>query len=121
MKDQYQAAYPHYTFNVWSSGEGSLTSWQGHDLGIECGFPGAEDTQADCVALSIAVKHLTTEAELYGASVDWGEGSAPDIDIELIWDSVPFTDESLEEIEGKFNLLEEVFQKAVEAWENQNR
>ena len=120
LQDKCKAKYPNYSFGIRSSGVGSLTTMQGHELWIECGFPNAKDIQADNVALSVGVKHLTTKAELYDASVTWGAGTAPDIDIDLFENSVPFTDESLKELESKFDLLEEVFQKAVDSWKNMN-
>ena len=61
--------YPAYNFKVWSSGVGSKTEYQGHNLGLECFLPDATDDEADNFALLIGAMYLTTEPMICEAPV----------------------------------------------------
>jgi len=50
--------YPALKFQLWSYPVGSLTTYQGHSLGIECIFPRIRVDIFDHIALSIDVCHL---------------------------------------------------------------
>jgi len=52
--------HPSFKFQVFSSSVGGATAYQGHNLGLECMFPDAGDHEADCVAASVRVMHLTS-------------------------------------------------------------
>jgi hypothetical protein len=63
--------YPEFSFETWSSSVGGATSYQGHDIGIECVFPDARPDEANCVAAQVGVWHITTNPELNSYCVTW--------------------------------------------------
>src|SRR5436309_1898920 len=65
------AQFPRVKATTWSSPVGSLTDYQGHDLGIDCFLTDANSDESDNLVLSIGVRHLTT-TPLIDASVCWG-------------------------------------------------
>src|SRR5439155_2697312 len=50
--DEISRQFPRVKATTWSSPVGSLTDYQGHDLGIDCLFMDATPDQTDNVALS---------------------------------------------------------------------
>ncbi|MFD0724563.1 hypothetical protein ACFQ0E_03015 [Lysobacter brunescens] len=112
-KEMLEREFPSFHFNVWSSSTGGLTSYQGHDVGLECLFPGTPDELADNVAIIIGVKHLTTAPLLCDASVGWGHGSAPGIHIDLLPNPVAFSTAELNAVSARFGLLISVFRSAL--------
>jgi hypothetical protein len=108
--------YPQYKFQLWSASTGGATEYQGHDLGVECSFPDAEDHEADCVAAYVGVKHLTTEPLLCEACVEWGKGDHPDVRCELLESPLPATEAALQRIQGMIPGLIAVFRQALHAW-----
>src|SRR5688572_18436967 len=85
------ARYPAFRFNVGSSPVGSLTSYQGHNVWLECLFPDAADNESDNVALIIDVMHLTTEPLICDASVTWSSGHSPAASVDLLDSPVALT------------------------------
>ena len=107
--NQLQSEFPDARITTWSLPNGSATSLQGHDLGIDCVFPDAPDNESDNVALLIGVMHLTTEPKICDAGVGWGSPA----DIELIESPVPYSEMALNEIEAKLPLLYEALTSAL--------
>jgi len=68
------ARFRHLIFTVYSSPVGTLTTFKGHGIGIECLFPDKPADRSDNVALSIDVCHLD-RTPLRGADVCWGHPS----------------------------------------------
>ena len=110
------AHYPAFEFNVWSSSTGGLTSYQGHDIGLECIFPNATEYEANCVALTVGAMHLTTDPKLCQASVGWGSGHAPDVTLELLESPVALTSASLQDVANRIPELVSTFERALAAW-----
>ena len=108
--------FPQYKLHVWSSSVGGATEYQGHNLGVECLFPDAADHEADCVAAYATVKHLTTEPLLCEACVAWGQGERPNVECELLQNSLPATQEALLSIGSMVPHLINVFRQALQAW-----
>ena len=108
--------YPGFIFNVWSSSVGSATTYQGHNLGLECIFPDAADHEADCVAACVGVKHLTTEPMLSEVEVEWGSGNHPEVGLELLERAVPLTREALHDVAARLPEFFVVFRTALQAW-----
>lgn len=115
-REQSAQLFPDHSFKVWSSSVGGATIYQGHDVGLEALLSDAHPDQANTVALSIGVMHLTTEPMIADAGVAWGAGDSPDVAADLIPEPIPFTSEALASIEREFPKLLEVFQQAVAAW-----
>ena len=113
--------YPAYKFNVWSSAVGSMTDYQGHNLGLECLLPDATDDEADNFALLIGAMHLTTEPMICEACVEWSQGGHPDIRIELLSEPLPFSSEAIDQIVLQLPELLLVFRKALQAWKIRSR
>ena len=119
-RDDFAARYPQHRFNVWSSSVGGRTDYQGHNLGIEALFSGTRAAQADCVALSIGIKHITSSPEISEACVTWGAGSSPEIDSDLLDEPIPLNEENLDLVESNFPKLLQVFDSAVAAYRSEN-
>lgn len=60
LASEMRERYPELSFNVWSTAVGTLTEYQGHDVGIECCFQRSSRDVADNVALTINLCHLTS-------------------------------------------------------------
>lgn len=73
--DQLRAAHPDCSICVRSSPIGSGTSFQAHELTIECILPNIPRDGADNVALTITFSHLDRDARL-SADVYWGNPAA---------------------------------------------
>jgi len=97
---------------VWSSPVGSLTDYQGHDLGIDCLLTAAGPDQPDNVALIIGVRHLTTTPLIDRAGVGWGDPSVR-VEAELFPEPMEVTTEALQEIETRLPLLYDALKRAV--------
>jgi hypothetical protein len=113
---QLTSAFPNFKFHVWSSSVGGATEYQGHSVGLECVFPDATDEEADCVGMSVAVWHITTQPELLQASVDWGAGGHPDIWIELLENPVNFTQAAMAQVASQFPEMVSAFKQPLIAW-----
>lgn len=59
---------------VYSQDVGSLTEYQGHQILIDCLLTDAPDDQPDNVALSVSLRHITTNPKI-DADVCWGNPS----------------------------------------------
>jgi hypothetical protein len=116
LKDLLSVQYPAYSFHIWSSATGSLTSYQGHDLGIECVFPEAKPQESNCVAASIGVWHLTTSPEICDFGVGWCAGASPEVSGDLLERPLPYSRENAEALAERFPELEDLFLSAVTAW-----
>src|SRR5216683_445363 len=96
VAEEISKQFPRVRATVWSSPVGSLTHYQGHDLGIACLLSDARPDQTDNVALIIGVRHLTTTPLIDKAAVGWGAPSAH-VEAELFPDSMEVTAETLQE------------------------
>lgn len=108
--------YPNYKLSTGSSSAGGLTSYQGHNVWLECVFPDAADHEADSLALMVGAKHITTEPQLCEASVEWGSGHHPAISVELLAEPVAFSEQALQRVSVRLPELLAVFRKAIQAW-----
>ena len=106
--------FPGIRITTWSSPTGSATSYQGHDLGIDCLFPDAPSDQSDNVALYIGVMHLTTEPKLCDATVCWGAGAGEGCHGTDLFDSrIPYSAAALDQVEAGLPLLYEALASAL--------
>lgn len=112
--------HPSFKFQVFSSSVGGATAYQGHNLGLECMFPDAGDHEADCVAASVRVMHLTTEPMLSEVGVEWGSGQHPDVRVEFVEHAAPLTQGSLDEVATRLPELFAVFRAPLQAWGSRN-
>jgi hypothetical protein len=67
--------HPNVITNIYDQRVGELTSWQGHDIGIECTFKNVAPEWPDNVALSVSLKHLHDTPSIHSADVMWGHPS----------------------------------------------
>jgi hypothetical protein len=104
--------FPRVKATVWSSPVGSLTDYQGHDLGIDCLLTDTRPEQTDNVALIIGIGHLTTTPLIDQAGICWGAPSAH-VEAELFLDPIEVTAETLQELEARLPLLYDALQTAV--------
>jgi len=110
--------HPRLQFNVWHGPVGSLTKYQGHDVGIECILPRADAAVSDNVTLCIGVCELTTTPK-FMADVVWGHPSGhseaafrEDCLTSAEWPVV--TQSTLEELRTTFPKLVQAFRLAVQ-------
>lgn len=108
--------YPSYRLRVDSFPSGRATSYQGHNINLECVFPDALSHEADCVTVIAGVKFLTTTPMFSELYVDWCTGDHPDVSIDLMEQAVPFSPESLRDVVAQIPELIAVFEKALRAW-----
>ncbi len=102
--------FPEVRTRVLSSAVGSLTDYQGQNLGVECLFPNATPDQDDNVALIISVKHLTTQPLIDSVDVCWGLGYVEDT---LFPNPMEATESALAQIEANLPRLYETLKMAV--------
>ena len=110
-----QTEFPKFQITTWSSPTGSLTEYQGHDLGIDCVLPDAPPDQPYTICLIIGVMHLTTSPEICDAEVSGGPGT-PGTELSLLDAPIPFSLEALEWIEAQLSRLVEVLRTALQRW-----
>jgi hypothetical protein len=111
---QLQAQYPQLKINTWSSSTGSLTEYQGHDVGIDCVNPEAFDDQPNSLCLIIGVMHLTTEPLLSDAQVCWGAGGSGGLDI--LSEPIPWSDAALQMVDERLPDLVESLRDELNVW-----
>ena len=110
-----QAEFPQFQIITWSSPTGSLTAYQGHDLGIDCLLPDAQPDQTYTMCLIIGVMHLTTTPKICDAAASGGPGP-PYTKLDLLDAPIPFSLEALERIEAQLPRLVEVLRTALQRW-----
>ena len=107
--------FPNLRFNVWHGPTGTLTEWQGYDVGLECLFPQAAQDAPNSLALSIEVCHLTSKPRLM-ADMVWGHPSGDS--------EAAFRNNWLKSIDwpeaipGTIEELREAFPKLIRAFES---
>jgi hypothetical protein len=107
-----QREFLSFRIAIWSSSVGSLTQYQGHDVGIDCLLPDAPPEQPDNVCLSIGVRHVTTTPEICDASVCWGAPSG-DIELDVVDEPLPFSAEMMSRIEAELPRLVDALRIAL--------
>ena len=114
-RDALVLEFPACQIGVWSGAVGSLTTYQGHDLGVAVVLPDMPHRHADNVSLIVGIKHVTTRPMLAGAAVSWGAGEHPAVGIELLKRPVRFTTRSLTDIERQFPELVDTLRAGIVA------
>jgi len=69
-----RSEFPAFAITVHSGSVGSLTSYQGHGMYIDCLLPDVPLDRPDDVALYIGLMHITTVPKIH-VSVAWGHPS----------------------------------------------
>ena len=108
-------SYPHFELSTGSCAVGGNTSYQGHQVWLECAFPDAKAEEADHVSVVVRAMHISTEPKLSEASVAWGHGQHPLLEAELLAQPRALTHESLGELAGRLPELFAVFRSALQA------
>lgn len=116
--DQLRAAHPDCGICVHSSPIGSRTSFQAHELSIECILRNVPPDGADNVALTITFSHLDRDARLF-ATVYWGDPAGePELDFRDDWtssDQWPLaTPEKIAELEAFLPALFDALRAALD-------
>ncbi|MDX3970107.1 MAG: hypothetical protein QHD01_26385 [Bradyrhizobium sp.] len=88
---------PNLTTNIYDWPVGELTTWQGHDIGIDCLFKNVAPEWPDNVALSVSLKHLDKSPSLHSADVVWGHPSGY-VEASLLPTSVEFSPNHLAKV-----------------------
>jgi hypothetical protein len=104
--------FPNVALTVYDSEVGSLTTWQGHDWGIDCVLesPGSETDQ---IALSLELNHLDSTPMIVGADVCWGHPSGH-LEAQLVDEPIPFSDDALERLVAALPTLVSALVTALE-------
>ncbi len=107
-----EAEFPHVKLNTWSGPVGSLTEYQGHNMGIDCLLPDAPEDQPDNIALSIGMMHLTTTPKLCNADVCWGAPNAV-LEMDLLKEPVPYSPAAVRSVDEQLPELIEALRVAL--------
>jgi hypothetical protein len=107
-----RADYPTISVEVYSIPVGSKTAWQGHNVGIECLFPGITSEESDLIALAVSVYHLTTTPRM-SADITWGHPSGRIVD-EFSHTPIPFSDKGLARMQEVLPRLLRNFELAIQ-------
>jgi hypothetical protein len=118
LEAELRVRHPDLRFAIGSSSTGSLTSYQGHEIYIECTFLGRAHDEPDSVALMINVCHLDRLPRIM-ADVCWGHPRAVVEDsLDESWTSSEHwpeaDDQTLERLASKFPRLAHTFAQAVQ-------
>ncbi|MBH5387196.1 hypothetical protein [Bradyrhizobium diversitatis] len=103
---------PNITTKIYDWPIGRLTSWQGHDIGIECVFKNVVPEWPDNVALSISLKHLDKSPSIQSADVVWGHPSGY-VEASLLPTSVEFSPNHLAEVIERLPELFTALKQAI--------
>ena len=104
--------FPNIVITVWNSNTGSLTNYKGYDIGIDCFLHDVKNGQADNVALSIDLKHLTTDPKIVAAGVVWGHPSGF-VEKSLLTEQVPYSKDELKKLIKNLPILCDALKKAL--------
>jgi hypothetical protein len=105
--------FPNIKVEVWSWSVGSLTDFQGHNLGIDCTMPDVPLNRPNNIALIIEVMHLTTEPRLCDAIVCWGHPSGA-VEAALIRDgALPYNESTISIVEERLDELVAALREAL--------
>jgi hypothetical protein len=105
--------FPSVTFGTFGGPVGSVTEFQGHDVGLEASFP-----SGDCVALVASAAYLTTEPRV-SADVSWNAEADGGVEAST-WQNVysskewpHATSQNLEQIDRELPRLVESLRAAI--------
>jgi len=104
--------HPNLTTNIYDWPIGKLTSWQGHEIGIECLFKNIAPEWPDNIAFSVSLKHLNKTPSIDSADVVWGHPSGY-IEASLLPASVEFSSDSLAKVDEGLPELFGALQQAI--------
>ena len=76
-EQELRTEYPDVMMKIYDCPVGALTSWNGHDIGIECTLKNAAPEWPDNLALSVSLKHLHDTPSIDSADVVWGHPRGP--------------------------------------------
>ncbi|WP_147448601.1 hypothetical protein [Corallococcus terminator] len=118
--EQLRRSHPDVEVTVWDSSTGSLTRYQGHDIGIDCELKHALPDGTSGIALCLGLAHLDRAPILADASVTWGTPSSH-AELELIplperfkeHTPLAFTDENFEGLMARLPELLDALKKAL--------
>jgi hypothetical protein len=111
LEERLSNQFPNVVAKVYSGNVGSLTEYQGYDFVIDCLLTDAPDDQPDNVALSVNLRHLTTNP-LIDADVCWGHPSGH-IEVEFRPELLEVSDEVLSDLYADLPRLYEGLIEAV--------
>ena len=105
------ACFPQVKANVYSQSVGSRTEYQGHQIVIDCSLTDAPGDQPGNVALSVSLRHLTTNPQI-DADVCWGHPSGH-IEAEFSPEPLEVSDKVLNDLYTDLPRLYESLSEAI--------
>jgi hypothetical protein len=111
LAENLSARFPNMKMSVYSQDVGSLTEYQGHQILIDCLLTDAPDDQPDNVALSVSLRHLTTNPKI-DADVCWGHPSGH-IEAEFSPEPLEVSDKVLNDLYAALPDLYESLSEAI--------
>ena len=120
-KEQLKALHPSFKIEVGENSVGSLTSYQGHDVYLECYREGYIKDEPNCISMGASIKHLNTDQPIMDdLSVSWGgDGIPPEQDgLDLLPEEIPWGKETIQKIKDGLPKLKDNLDKCLKAWQN---
>lgn len=113
-----QERFPDVKLSVYFGSVGSLTGYDGYDVGVECLLPEAPANRSDNVAFSVGLCHMSGSPRIM-ADVVWGHPSGhSEGTFDESWgtnDDWPLaTKETIDDLEKDLPRLRQAFMAAVE-------
>ena len=109
---QINQRFEHVRAGIWSSPLGSLTEFQGHDLGVDCVIRDVPADHPGSIALQLVFCHLTYSPKVE-AFVCWGYPSGY-VDAEVCAAPVELSEATMATIEAAFPQLSAALLAALE-------
>lgn len=120
-KEQLKIKHPSFKIEIGESTVGSLTSYQGHHVYLECYRDGYIKDEPNCIVLEVSLKHLNTEQPIMDSlGVYWGgDGKPPERNgLDLLAKEIPWGETAIRKIKQGLPKLKKNIDECIKDWEN---
>jgi hypothetical protein len=119
FKKELKVKNPSFIIEVGESSIGSLTSYQGHHVYLECYRHGYIVDEPNCVVLEISLKFLNSDQPIMDSfGVYWGgDGTPPEQEtLDLLTKEIPWNEIAIERVKQGLPKLKDNLSKCLKAW-----
>ncbi len=121
-KEYLKIKHPSFNIEVGESQIGSLTSYQGHHVYLECYRDGYINDEPNCITMEVSMKSLNTDKPIMDSlDVCWGgDGIPPELNgLDLLSEEIPWGEIAVERIKQGLPKLRDNMDECLKAWEDQ--